>query len=1009
LVCSLDKEYERVVVKQQSWLVLFLVGVGGLAIFAERGASAPPHGLRVPPGFEVAEFADNSLANDIFCLTLDPQGRPVVSGRGYLRVLVDDDGDGRADRALDFAGPPADGAMGLLWEGNTLYCMGGGGLRRYRDANGTGRTRPSELLHPFKTGGEHDAHALARGPDGWLYVLCGNSTGIGRRHATLPTSPIQDPVAGCVLRFAPDLKGCEIIADGFRNAYGMDFNSDGELFTFDSDNERCVSLPWYEPTRCYHLVPGGHYGWLAPQIAATWRLPPYFPDVVAPLTTLGRGSPTGVVCYRHTQFPPEYQGALFLLDWTFGRIWAVKLQRCGSSYTGRPELFLESVGDNGFAPTAAAVHPVTGDLYVSIGGRGTRGAIYRIRYPAGLPAVRAADVATRQPRRRSLDWQAGSEADVVARTAGSDLHQRLRALHEMRRHRAHFSADQVSRAVASNAGSTDRGLRQAAADLFATLEPGDQDSLVRALIGPREAVTLALARPDTGIARLAADKTLTLEVRLEAVRAVQRALGGLTAVRARGTVWEGYSCRREGASLPAPARAALRDAFPSGEANLDRELARTLAIIEDDDPGVLARTTDRLTADSSPIEDIHYLIVLARLSAPRSFQDTRRTAEALIALDHKLAQRRLNRDRNWPLRIAEMHAELAHKDPALNAALLAHPEFGRPDHVLFTRCPGFDRRRAAEILLKRSKKDPEFAWNAQAVQLLGALPDEKVRPVLRRLWGEHGLDDALLPLLARHPQAKDRERFRAALNSPQAATVLLALEALDRLPARPADADEVLALLLALRRLPEGKEVDPVRRRLDEALQKATGQKLSGAEAWTGWARGRYQERAARLADADGVDAAAWERRLAAVRWQAGDADRGRLVFTRASCAACHSGAQALGPDLRGVAGRFSRADLFTAIVRPSKDVSPRYRTTQIVTEAGKVYQGLVIYEAVDSLLLQTGPATTVRLTNPQVRERRPTAVSLMPAGLIDALSDRDLADLYAYLKGLSGPGQPGR
>jgi putative heme-binding domain-containing protein len=112
-----------------------------------------------------------------------------------------------------------------------------------------------------------------------------------------------------------------------------------------------------------------------------------------------------------------------------------------------------------------------------------------------------------------------------------------------------------------------------------------------------------------------------------------------------------------------------------------------------------------------------------------------------------------------------------------------------------------------------------------------------------------------------------------------------------------------------------------------------------------------------------------------------------------------------LGPDLRGVAGRFSRADLFAAILQPSKDVSPRYRTTQITTAVGKVYQGLIIYEAVDSVLLQTGPAATIRLKNPQIRERRLTNTSLMPAGLLDKLDDRDLADLYAYLRALGAPG----
>jgi putative membrane-bound dehydrogenase-like protein len=967
-------------------------------------AAAPPHGLRVPPGFEVTEYADSTAANDVYCLTLNPQGQPVVSGRGYIRILVDDDGDGRADRALDFAAAPADGAMGLLWEGDTLYCMGGGGLHRWTDAGGAGRLRPPELIRPFKTGGEHDAHALRRGPDGWLYVLCGNATGIGPRHATAPTSPIKDPVAGCVLRLSPDFKSCEIVADGFRNPYGMDFNSNGDLFTFDSDNERCVSLPWYEPTRCYHVLAGGHYGWQSPQRAQTWRLPPYFPDVIAPLATLGRGSPTGVVCYRHRQFPECYRGALFLLDWTFGRIWAVRLERAGASYTGRPELFLEAVGENGFAPTAAVLHPLTGDLYVSIGGRGTRGAVYRIRYPKGLPASakrEAATVAALQPRARSLEWKPDGQAEVLSRAAGADLPERLRALQEVLRHRRHFHAEQVEQAIRANAGQPDRSLRQAAAALFGTLESAEQDRMAGDLTEPRAAVTLALARPTAVVCRFLADLRSPPEVRLDAVRVLQLALGGVTAASARGSAWEGYTPRRPDAVLPEAARAALRGAFPAGHPDLDRELGRTLAMIEDDDPGVLARTVARLTADAHPVDDIHYLLVLARLRAPRTEESTRRVAAALVALDRKVERRRLTRDSNWPLRLAEAHAELSRKDPALNTALLAHPDFGRPDHVLWTRTPGFDRRRAAEVFLARAARDDDFAWNAELIALLGTLSDERLRPLLRRLWGEHGLDEAILPLLARRPEAEDRPRFRAALASPQAATVLLALDALEKLPPEAGSADDTLALLLALRRLPEGKESEGVRRRLGEALRRVAGEEHAGIDEWMRWFARRYPQRAARLADADGVDVGAWDRRLAAVDWTAGDAERGRQVFVKASCAACHSGTQALGPDLRGVAGRFSRADLFTAIVRPSKDVSPRYRTTQIVTDAGKVYQGLIVYEATDSVILQTGPATTVRLTNPQVRERRTTATSLMPAGLLDRLADRDLADLYAYLKGL--------
>jgi putative heme-binding domain-containing protein len=500
------------------------------------------------------------------------------------------------------------------------------------------------------------------------------------------------------------------------------------------------------------------------------------------------------------------------------------------------------------------------------------------------------------------------------------------------------------------------------------------------------------------VSRFLADGKLSPEVRLEAVRVLQLALGGVTSAAAHGTVWEGYTPRRPDAALPGAARAALRDAFPSGHADLDRELARTLAMVEDDDPGVLGRIAARLTPDSHPTDDVHYLIVHARLRAPRTEDVTRRVATALVALDGKMVRRGLNRDGNWPLRLAETHAGLARKDQALDAALLGHPDFGLPDHVLWTREPGFDRRRAAASFLERAAADADFAWNAELIALLGALPDERTRPLLRRLWGEHGLDDAILPLLARRPEAEDRPRFRAALASPQSAAVLLALDALEKLPREAGGADEALALILALRRLPD-KETEGLRRRLGEALRRATGEKEADPEGWGRWFARRYPARAARLGDADGVDVAAWERRLAAVDWESGDAERGRAVFARASCAACHSGTQALGPDLRGAAGRFSRADLFTAIVRPSKDVSPRYRATQVVTDAGKIYQGLIVYQATDSILLQTGPATTVRLTNPQVRERHLTAASLMPAGLLDRLADRDIADLYAYLK----------
>src|SRR5467141_3869652 len=99
---------------------LLALTIAALAVSPLRAENVQ-HGLRLPPGFEVTEFADTKLANDIFSMTLDPRGRVVVSGRGYIRILVDDNGDGRADRAIDFADGPQDGAQGMLWEGDSLF------------------------------------------------------------------------------------------------------------------------------------------------------------------------------------------------------------------------------------------------------------------------------------------------------------------------------------------------------------------------------------------------------------------------------------------------------------------------------------------------------------------------------------------------------------------------------------------------------------------------------------------------------------------------------------------------------------------------------------------------------------------------------------------------------------------------------------------------------------------------------------------------------------------------
>ena len=340
-------------------------------------------GIQSPKGFEVTLYADDDLAHDINCMTIDPRGRVVVAGQGYVKILHDTDDDGRADKATLFSEFPKSGAHGMVFVGNDLIATGDNMVMRLQDedADGVADGRPLPLA--IVRSPEHGANGLVQGPDGWIYMICGNDAGIGAQFARTDTSPVKKPQAGAVVRFSPDFKTSEIFAHGFRNPYDLAFNANGHLFTVDSDGERDQYLPWYTPTRLFDIQQGMHHGWVQRGWTRSWNRPACFFDNVERLVEIGRGSPTGVECYRHYAFPSHYRGGIYSCCWTLGRVYYFPLTRDGATYKSEKEIFLQTTGEIGFAPVDLAVGP-RGDLFVAIGGRGTRGSVFRVRYTGKL-------------------------------------------------------------------------------------------------------------------------------------------------------------------------------------------------------------------------------------------------------------------------------------------------------------------------------------------------------------------------------------------------------------------------------------------------------------------------------------------------------------------------------------------------------------------------------------------------------------------------------------------------
>jgi putative heme-binding domain-containing protein len=357
-------------------------------VAAQNGAQAESPPFSVPDGFLVQRVADDRLAHDCFCMTLDGKGRPIVSGPGYLRTLMDEDGDGLFDRGVDWTGEMMQGAQGLWLDGNTLYWVADGGLWRSTDTDGDSvANAKAQRVLEVPTGREHDCHAIKRGPDGFWYFIAGNFAANVGRLANDPGAPVSRPRAGTLWRMSPDFSRRGVWAHGLRNAYDFDFLPDGQVATYDSDDEREATLPWYRPTRALVLGPGSDAGWCG----AAWKDDDYRVTMPLVLARLGRGSPTGVAVYEHTAFPERYRDAVFVLDWTFGRVIAIypsgnlpPEERIPDKIPS--EIFMEPTGTAGFAPTSACVAP-DGSLLVSVGGRGTLGAVYRVSYAPDNPTL----------------------------------------------------------------------------------------------------------------------------------------------------------------------------------------------------------------------------------------------------------------------------------------------------------------------------------------------------------------------------------------------------------------------------------------------------------------------------------------------------------------------------------------------------------------------------------------------------------------------------------------------
>jgi putative heme-binding domain-containing protein len=383
--------------------------------------ATPAESLKLAKGFkaELLYSVPKEVQGSWVNMTVDPKGRLIVSDQyGPLYRITPPPltpsplspggrgvgGEGASDTKIEKLDLALGGAHGLLWAFDSLYVMvnegvnvNGGrpqnGLHRVRSKDGGDTFEKPEFLRKFEGGGEHGAHAVLLGPDGKsLYVVVGDATRMlnpldasrvprlwGEDHL-LPRMPdgngfmagVLGP-GGCIYKTDPDGKKWELVSTGYRNQFDAAFNRAGELFTYDADMEWDMNTPWYRPTRVCLATSGSEFGWR--NGAGKW--PPYYPDNLPAIYNVGPGSPTGMCFGYGSKFPAKYQEALYMCDWSYGKLYALHLTPDGSAYKGELEEFASGTP---LQLTDVVINPKDGAMYFAIGGRKTQSGLYRITY-----------------------------------------------------------------------------------------------------------------------------------------------------------------------------------------------------------------------------------------------------------------------------------------------------------------------------------------------------------------------------------------------------------------------------------------------------------------------------------------------------------------------------------------------------------------------------------------------------------------------------------------------------
>lgn len=883
------------------------------------------------------------------------------AGDSRILILEDTDRDGVADsRKVFMEGLAFPAAIAVGFGG--IYVGAPPNLLFIPDRDGDDVADEADIQVLLTGWGIQDRHetlnSLHWGPDGWLYGLQGYATpskvrkpnGKGRIYKHKDPFPADIlkgegvDINGGVWRYHPTKDRFEVVAHGFSNPWGIDYDAKGQFIM-----SACV-IP-----HLWHVIPGGIYHRQGGQH--------YNPYVYSDIRTITdhthRSAHGGARIYQSDAFPQSQKGRVFMANIHEHAVLSDVLEKKGSGFVGHHGDDFLVANNAQWVGFSMEIGP-EGGVYVldwhdgDICGKEVlneeTGRIFRImpeksaaeewegRYGdlTKLTDLRLADLQTSKS-----DWHARRARVILQSRAAKgkiadEAYERLRTIYTSDR-----NADWRLRAMW--ALHITQGFREG--DLADALRSPDE--YIRAWAIQLLCEDMSPSKPVLAEFARMAGSDRSAVVRLYLASALQRMQGDARWEIARLLMAHGEDA--EDHNLPKMIWFGL-------EPMVAEAPARALAMASESRIPLLAEYSARRAVDADATEE---LIAVLGKKPP-----------ALVHLLEGMRDGLESRnDLTPPAGWAKVYSTLQNEGSAVAslarevAQLFGDTEVARQS-LATLKDRGADlaaRRKAINVLAAQQR--PELKN-----ELASLLEDRAIR--IEAIRAIAGYDDENLGrlLLERYPKLSAEEKREAVLT----------------LSARPRYG-RMLNAALKENKIPKTDVPVYVARQLRRVVGSGfveTWGPIDELPASENAAYNKYQ----RLLTNDALAQASPQ--------------RGKLLFQR-TCGSCHQmfgeGGN-IGPDLTG-SNRTNVNYILSNVLNPSEEIQDDYRMVVITTRDGRTWSGNVIGENERQITLRVVGQDAVIVNKSDIQSQETTDVSMMPPGLFDMLRDEEVLDLVAYLR----------